>query len=344
VVSKPVTKPVVKPVAPKTTVAKPAATMAGFKKADAASMAKVPNPATALQTAVRNSVGFQPGDTNVDLYPGGVTGGKPTMEGFKQADEASMDAYRKAVESGSIPGSKTGSRGAPPTIPNPVAPDQGGPNPDEQKFMDETVTPLMQTQVADNLVPLKGKQQYDRVNNLNAVNANALPGGPNLPGANVPSGNSDKTSGKVAQQEGDEAGSEYDYLVNKYKNAYGNALSKYDLQVQQATQDAERLAQEAYIAREQTTRTMGNVLTAQGLQNTGYREIAKNRNQAKFGKAQQGVLRDFNRTVEDTNQATSDLAFNYNQDLEDAFMNYKSKAAGISKHTVNRKQYSKRER
>ena len=83
----------------------------------------------------------------------------------------------------------------------------------------------------------------------------------------------------------------------------------------QARQQATQLAQQSYISKAQTERVMPNVLSAQGLSNTGYENIRKGQVNTQYQGQQRAIQSDLNSNLASINRQREQQELNRQQNL-----------------------------
>lgn len=113
---------------------------------------------------------------------------------------------------------------------------------------------------------------------------------------------------------------EYAMRLKQLDDEY--ALTKQQLDAQQAEQRkaSEGQSQEAYISKMQAQRVAQNILSAQGLANTGYENIYERRQEGTYTKQQQLIANAYQDAVNQINRSREAQALAYGQNVENVKM------------------------
>lgn len=96
---------------------------------------------------------------------------------------------------------------------------------------------------------------------------------------------------------------------------YKNALAQYQTQENDVNASATNLGQQAYISKMQSERLNPNALEAQGLANTGYKDIAKQKIGTAWRASYASILADQQQQLNSINQNKTNTTTSYNQNL-----------------------------
>lgn len=143
----------------------------------------------------------------------------------------------------------------------------------------------------------------------------------------------------------DQQNSAYDTRLRQLQDAY--SLSQKQLADQQAEQEASstRLAQQAYVTKKQAERVSPNVLASQGLAQTGYENIAKQKIAQTYEGSYGNIMADYQSALNQLKRSQESAQLSYQQDTENvgldkasAYQDYlynvaKSNASAVSTTT-----------
>lgn len=153
----------------------------------------------------------------------------------------------------------------------------------------------------------------------------------------------DSTTPTINQAEVDRRNQEaYNLSAERYLSSYNRSLAKYDVAVDQARQQAEQTAQEAYVQKMQSQRTMGNVLEKSGLNAGGYSGIMSGKIQSSYNKAFNTAIQGRNKTIDQYNLEASQLAETTNENLQDVYQKNQYDIPSIYQRSIAKKTYGYR--
>lgn len=108
----------------------------------------------------------------------------------------------------------------------------------------------------------------------------------------------------------------YDRQGSQLSESYQLALRQMQEQEGEQSESAKNLGQQAYISRMQAQRVNPNILSAQGLSNTGYKNVSGQKIETKYNNEYGGILSNYNQALSQIRRSRESQQLGFNQDTQ----------------------------